>query len=144
MITEWFNESISKDFQILTIDIETENPNNFFLSGIGGVDFCDWIEKFEIGHEFKNITNEMKEFWNYVYKSDETNSSFFRASILKNNRFLISCPGDACEVYTNTDHRHRGGKAYSCHNTDNPVQQLTLLVGVAILSEMAGEEIKGS
>lgn len=55
-----------------------------------------------------------------------------------------SCPGEACGIYPR-DWNLREGRGYefSSHNVDTPAQQLTLLVGLAALHDIARRELPG-
>lgn len=55
----------------------------------------------------------------------------------------VSCPGQACGL--NPAHEPRGdgfGYDFSPHNVDSPMQQLTLLAGLAALHDAARKDIK--
>ena len=65
-------------------------------------------------------------------------------SISKDGRFLLVCPGNACDLAIYPDQVFRGGSElpvrFSCHNLDTAIQQLTLLAGLAKLCELARSE----
>lgn len=53
-------------------------------------------------------------------------------------QFILSCPGNACEIHTENNQRRagEGGDGITCHNLDSGVQQLTLLSGMGALSTL--------
>ena len=60
--------------------------------------------------------------------------------MMKNGRLIMDCPGDACGVYPSEDYlndKEETGYKFSCHNVDNPMQQLTFLAGLAALHDKA-------
>lgn len=64
-------------------------------------------------------------------------SGYYDARLTERGRFSVSCPGDACGLYSDeySSHDGRMGHRFTCHNVDNPGQQLTLLAGLAALSD---------
>ena len=61
----------------------------------------------------------------------------FNAYVQKGH-FIINCPGDACGLHPSDWYAHEGrGYEFSCHNVDSAIQQITLLVGLATLNDMA-------
>ncbi len=66
----------------------------------------------------------------------------FQAYTQGNNGWLnISCPGDRCGLYP-VDCRLDRGYRFSCHNVDQPIQQLTLLASLAALHDLARAAIR--
>ena len=60
--------------------------------------------------------------------------------MMKNGRIIMDCPGDACGVHPSEDYwddKEETGYKFSCHNVDNPMQQLTFLAGLAALHDKA-------
>ena len=60
--------------------------------------------------------------------------------MMKNGRLIMDCPGDACGVNPSEDYggeKEETGYKFSCHNVDSPMQQLTLLAGLAALHDEA-------
>jgi hypothetical protein len=66
----------------------------------------------------------------------------FRGSITHDGRFMLACPGNACDVaiYPDMVYGEDHGADISCHNLDSALQQVTLLCGIAKLSELALQE----
>lgn len=57
----------------------------------------------------------------------------------------ISCPGDACGLHPSGSHIDSGevGYDFSCHNMDNPMQQLVLMAALARFEMNCRKEIEG-
>lgn len=55
---------------------------------------------------------------------------------------MLNCPGNACGIHP-VIHWEEGenGYKFSCHNVDTPMQQLTLLAGLATLHDKARQEM---
>lgn len=72
-----------------------------------------------------------------IYLSDY----YFNATFRKPSLVYLSCPGDACglDPEYNASSKIGEGESYLLvpHNVDNPLQQLTLLMGVAALHDEA-------
>ena len=67
----------------------------------------------------------------------------FHASVDYHNGWLnISCPGNACGLNPTRIEDGDKGYKFSCHNLDTPMQQITLLAGLAALHDRARREIK--
>ena len=78
-------------------------------------------------------------------KVDKYDRYSFRASVDYENGWLnVSCPGDACGLNPANSCGGEDGRGYefSCHNVDSPMQQLTLIAGLAALCDKAKKEIK--
>ena len=58
---------------------------------------------------------------------------------LKNGRLIMDCPGNACGINPDEEWGEKDDRGYkfSGHNVDNPMQQLTLLAGLAALHDEA-------
>ena len=69
----------------------------------------------------------------------------FRAGLSTDGRFHMACPGNACDLSIYPEHlRHNEvWSEFGCHNLDTAAQQLTLLSGLAALSDMARTELSG-
>ncbi len=67
------------------------------------------------------------------------------ARLHSSGRFLLECPGNACDVaiYPDNDFGPEtdGPTQISCHNLDSAMQQLTLLVGLAALHQLAEADL---
>lgn len=67
------------------------------------------------------------------------------ARLHASGRFLLECPGNACDVaiYPDNDYgpNHECPTTISCHNLDWARQQLTLLAGLAALHQLAEADL---
>lgn len=91
----------------------------------------------------EGVINAMREAWRVCTSSKSKFPHDFRGVITRDGRFMIACPGNACDVaiypdmvYGDTD---EFGAGLSCHNLDTCVQQLALLSGLAKLCQLARE-----
>lgn len=67
----------------------------------------------------------------------------FRAYLSDDNGWLCTdCPGDACGIFPSHQRTGDGDRGYefSSHNTDNPMQQLTILASLAVLHDLIRKE----
>ena len=80
--------------------------------------------------------------YNKMLGKDSYNEHSTWAEIAYNNGWLnTSCPGDACGLHPADFSIERGeGYRFTCHNVDNPMQQITLLAGLAALHDKARKE----
>ncbi len=114
------------------------------LSGDISISLCKWLGSFSEGEEISEMVQAMKIAYGYMFgglKSFDEPS--FRAYIRKGGRFTADCPGDACGLHPSDWYIHEGkGYEFSCHNVDTPMQQITLLAGLAALHDKARKEMK--
>ena len=63
--------------------------------------------------------------------------------LFENGRFYLRTIGNACDISTlDGEHRQPGeGHELGCHNLDTPIQQLSLLAGLATMHELAQKNI---
>ncbi|HVM58708.1 MAG TPA: hypothetical protein VMT80_00005, partial [Candidatus Paceibacterota bacterium] len=64
-------------------------------------------------------------------------------SISSDGRFIFNCFGNACDIAMYPEGSPRDAEMpsrFSCHNLDGPIQQLTLLAGVAALFDLISSE----
>lgn len=126
--------------QLFTVDTNTaQEAHGGSLCG----EFSDYLSR-QIADHFVNgnsdiIRQEITEAMKIAYKQlfwSTDGSGYYDARLTEKGRFSVSCPGDACGLYS-AEHSHDGstGHRFGCHNVDNPGQQLTLLAGLAALSD---------
>jgi hypothetical protein len=141
-------EATSGLSQLITLNIMTSKEMGG--SGIGGVwskDFCDYL-RYLYSHKareeqvIQEVVEAMKKVYHHCFNT--LNKSLFddefRVSIKENAWMVIDCPGDRCGVHPSHDPLSDGGCDFSCHNVDSPVQQITLLAGLAVLHDKARED----
>lgn len=69
--------------------------------------------------------------------------SSFETRLEKNGSFLIQTLGNTCDVSTYEAWHRKTGEAHElgCHNVDSPVQQLSLIAGLAALHDVASKAL---
>ncbi len=89
------------------------------------------------------VGGHMRTVWNHIM-GDNLKEYLHecRAHILVDGRFILTCPGDACDVSIYPDLLGHGPSGrnfvqFACHNLDTPYQQVTLLAGLATLCDLA-------
>lgn len=101
-----------------------------------------------VDHQHCVEVTEMAEAMAVVWKKlfgelDNYDKHQLTAWVTNNNGWLnVKCPGDACVLHPADQTGPKKGKGYefSCHNVDNPWQQLTLLASLAVLCDMVRKE----
>jgi len=114
------------------------------LSGEVSLLFKRWL--MSLGNddvELPEVNNVMQTAYKKMYRLTDYDKHSFYAIKRGSGRFITSCPGDACGLnpedwYDDQDK----GYHFSCHNVDTPLQQITLLAGLAKLYDMAKRDIK--
>lgn len=91
----------------------------------------------------QRVIDAMREAWRACSSYETKFPSDFRGTITRDGRFMIACPGNACDVAIYPDMVYGDideyGAGLSCHNLDTAVQQISLLSGLAALCELARE-----
>lgn len=80
----------------------------------------------------------------YTHMAGRVYSDIAFQAVVENNRgwLNVSCPGNACDLNPDShEWKHGEGYEFSSHNVDSPIQQLTLLAGLAALHDWARKEI---
>lgn len=140
IFTELFEKDTSaKNSQLLSFQIICgKGMDGYPISGTYGIDFCNWLMSLPAPHYFDEAIKAMQSVHYHITRRKSGYSWDFQAYIEKNAWLIISCPGDACGIFPEGHSWKPGeGKEYSCHNMDNPWQQILLLVALAVLSDMA-------
>ncbi|MFA5432512.1 MAG: hypothetical protein WC319_06520 [Candidatus Paceibacterota bacterium] len=146
VMMETFNEQTSvKNNQLLTFQLSCgKGMGRFPIWGHYGIDFCSWLNSFGTSyHQFDEVLKEMEDVYLYIYNGEE--GWGFQAYVEEKAWLIISTPGDACGIHPVNDYNWELGRGrdFSCHNMDNPGQQIIILVALAVLSDMARKHIKG-
>ncbi|MCX6760847.1 MAG: hypothetical protein NTZ84_01980 [Candidatus Nealsonbacteria bacterium] len=142
-LTEIFNKKTSeKKYQLMSIRTTCgKKSGRFPIGGSYGIDFCNWLATFPEGHQFSRVVQTMAEVHAHIY-SQEIDFYDFEAYVGSNDWLVIGCPGDACGIHRSDEFWEPGeGKVFSCHNLDNAIQQIELLIGLAVMSDEARKEI---
>jgi hypothetical protein len=143
-------ETSSALFQLLTVTVSTTRDwHGGSLSGMYSVPLCDWLDSLREKRTaniaaIPEMIKAMQSAYRAMLGLTEYEEHYFRASVDYEGGWLnVSCPGDACGL--NPVHMGpKKGKGYdfSCHNVDTPVQQITLLAGLAALHDKARKELQ--
>ena len=137
-------ETSAKTPQLLTVQTCTiADMHGGSLSGIYGIPLVKWLSSFR--GDIPEMVEAMMRAYDYMFKLRGYDKSSFQASVDYDDGWLnVSCPGNACGLNPSSSSGLGGSQGYkfSCHNTDSPLQQLTLLAGLAALHDRARKEIK--
>lgn len=140
-------ESGSGKSQLITVSTITDREmHGGSLSGQFSIGLISWMRTIK---NPKNLLISLKKATIKVFEIMDTRSINgvdhfydyqFRIN-LNDGRLIIDCPGDACGIHPDqTDQNffsEKSGYQFSCHNVDNPLQQLTLLASLATLHDEA-------
>jgi len=140
-------ETSAKIPQLLTVQTMTrEGIHGGSLNGEYGIHLVQWLSSFKQYTAIPEMVKAMQSAYFQMFNYSEFVSREFRASIDNANGWLnVDCPGNACGLHPSDSSygmRKNSGYKFSCHNTDTPAQQITLLAGLAALHDRARKEIK--
>lgn len=138
--------------QLLTVETVTKHDmHGGSLGGSYGVPLVSWLAAKSKGlsRQHHIVLEEMEKAMKIAYshmfgKSSLDEYQRFEAHIDYEGGWLnVSCPGDACGLNPSNSWMPDRDKGYqfSCHNVDNPVQQFTLLAGLAALHDQVRREL---
>jgi len=144
-------ETSSRFPQLMTVFTITEDDmHGGSLGGEYSVELCNWMRSLyqQRGKEYELV--EMVEAMKIAEKEmlgkiNKFNEYHIWARIESESGWLnVSCPGDACGLHPGNSFGPKEGRGYefACHNVDNPMQQITLLAGLAALHDKARREMK--
>lgn len=105
------------------------------LSGTYNQTLIRWLMRLHPGTPLTCMTEAMR-LCHSTQFSENFESREFKASINdKHGSLNIGCAGDACGLHPTLNYRAPSeGYSWSSHNVDSPMQQLTLIAGLAALS----------
>ena len=134
------NSISNKRFQLITVNTVTiRDMHGASLGGNYSKVLVRWLSSFPQDTEITEMSLAMKKVWTKLFnKCDRYEQSHIYAKVAYQNGWLnVNCPGDACGLHpgSNTGFRPNEGYDFSCHNVDNPMQQLTLLAGLGALCD---------
>jgi hypothetical protein len=140
------HETKAKNPQLLQIQTTTHSGvHGGSLSGFYSAPLVRWLTS--LGHPtpIAEVTNAMVVAYGHMFGGlDPYEERECKATVDHEYGGLnITCPGDACGLHPHHNRITRQGLGYqfSCHNVDNPHQQLTLIAGLAALHDRARKEI---
>lgn len=113
------------------------------IAGSYGIEFCNWLNTANDYHQFDEVIQAMWDVHKHIQNDKTDNYRFdFQAYVDKHAWLILTCPGDACGIHPTDYNWEPGqGREFDCHNMDTPIQQIMLLVGLAILYSMAKKYI---
>ncbi|MFA5368543.1 MAG: hypothetical protein WC303_00865 [Candidatus Paceibacterota bacterium] len=144
-MAEIFDGSIStKNNQLLTFKLVCgEGQGHYPISGSYGVEFCNWLNTMPDYYEFKDVILAMWNVHTHIYNRDAAIYCLsFEAHVRSSAWLILSCPGDACGIFPVDSWEPGKGMEFECHNMDTPIQQILLLVGLAVLSDLSKKHMK--
>lgn len=130
--------------QLMTVEtITREGMHGGSLSGEISIPLRKWLISLGDGVNIPEMLQAMKKAYAQMLGVHNFDEFHFRVDVRENGGFIADCPGDACGVHPSSWYMQKEeGYEFSCHNVDNPVQQITLLSGLAALHDKARREIK--
>ncbi|MFC1720655.1 hypothetical protein ACFL0K_00130 [Patescibacteria group bacterium] len=131
--------------QLMTVDLTIEKRSVYgaCIGGKFGIDLVKWMSTFNPNTKITEMIEAMKCAYGQMSGIVPDKYERFLASIDYENGWLnVSCPGNACGLNPSNGNVCAGeGYGFSPHNTDTPLQQLTLLAGLAALHDKARKEM---
>ena len=131
----------AKEPQLLTVTTITDRGNHGgSLQGNYGIVFCNWLDEQKPNHELKEVKASMaKAYSEMMGEISRLDPHGFLAYMQDKGRVTLKVPGDASDLFVeaNTIIENNRGREFYSHNIDTPVQQITLLVGLAKLCDLA-------
>ncbi|MEA3452737.1 MAG: hypothetical protein U9Q96_00085 [Patescibacteria group bacterium] len=131
--------------QLLTIETTTHRGlHGGTLGGRYSKKLVAWLSSLGINVQIPEMIQAMKIAYEHMVTRDISGlRNQFKAVVAYKNGWLnVSCPGNACGL--NPEHHgleKETGYHWDCHNVDGPIQQLTLIAGLAALCDRATEDL---
>lgn len=142
-------ETSSKLPQLLTLETITQHDmHGGEFWGTIGLRFHNYLKTQTEESISQIVVPPMKNAYQKMLGASSSSLSGYRFSVLqwKNGALCINCPGDACGINPQHDAEysieHGHGYKFDCHNGDTPMQQITLIAGLAALHDCARKEMK--
>lgn len=135
-------KSTASEKQLMTVGLTIEKDlHGGLLGGQYGVSLVRWLSE-NVGY-IPKMVEAMKKTYHQMYEKNYFDAIDFRACVENSIGWLsVSCPGDACQLLPSYKGIQPGrGYDFVCHNIDSPIQQLTLLAGLAALYELADKDL---
>jgi len=133
--------------QLITLNTITKSnliQKGYSLSGEISFLLRGWLADVSGRGEIPEVIQAMKVAYQKMSGSFKYHEGEFRMDIWGNGGLVVSCPGDACSFCPNQSDLFDNTKGYKfgSDNVDNPMQQITLVVALAALHDMARKGIK--
>lgn len=138
-------ETSSSLLQLLTVCTATlKEMHGGSLDGEFSRPLCQWLRSLVASGEtnLPVITRAMVMAYGRMFRLKDFYRFSFRADIRGEKGGLCTdCPGDATGIHPSDWYFHEEeGYEFSSHNVDTPMQQITLLAGLAALHDLARKE----
>jgi len=133
------------NLQLLFVETITDkNMHGGSLFGMYSIPLVKWLGSFGKHAIMVEMQEAMKITYFHMFGKDDYLKHEFIAYVADNTGWLnVSCPGNACGLNPQSGYIEKdNGYEFSCHNVDTPMQQITLLAGLAALCDKARKEIK--
>lgn len=139
--------------QLMTLECGVVKERSMHAAPLGGwvsPAFADWVDRIHTERSRIPVIEEaMWRAWNaisaYRVRKERGPNPFmgFSSRFGENGSFFLSCLGNACDISTTEWWEREAGMGHElgCHNLDSPIQQLSLLAGLAALHDIADNEI---
>lgn len=140
------NETTATKPQLLTVQtITLRDAHGGDISGEYSIPLCEWLKRLGERVAIPEMAGAMLiAHRRMLGRPDIYDASSFWASVERNGWLNISCPGSGCGLSPNESTDYGRGCRFSSHNVDTPMQQLTLLAGLAALHDRARRELAKS
>ena len=129
------------DLQLFTLtSISEVGEHGHSVGGYGSPEFLRFLESFSSSCEdqvdLPSVVKVMRKAHSLIYGKVQNFDRF--ACIVRKGQFIIDCPGDACQIHSESDEQFGSdiGNDITCHNLDSSMQQLTLLSGIGEIASL--------
>jgi hypothetical protein len=135
-------ETDSACFQLIKINTETfRDMHGGSLGGSYGIPLVNFLKRLGPNEGIAEMVEAMKIAHQRLFGELKKYSAYdFRVDLSNGRGWLnVSCPGNACGLNSDFDSsfEENSGYDFSSHNVDSPMQQITLLSGLAALCDLA-------
>lgn len=132
------NQTSAIERQLVAINMIAKNgQHGSSISGSFGMEVTEYIKSLNPSNlMISNVNKAMRIAHGHMFTFDEYDNDRIYSEINANN-VSFTVPGNGCGINAalhECNHLQRG-VAFSCHNVDNPLQSLTLVVGITSLTE---------
>jgi len=139
-----YDHDVSTHFpQLITFEA-SGSPKNSAVFGEISIPLRNWLSSNPDHSVVPEAVTAMKDAYMRMFgaRMGLVEEHRFEMRIENNGGLIASCPGDACGIHPeNWNFTEGRGYEFSSHNVDTPMQQLTLLAGLAALHDIARREI---
>ncbi|MEI6420166.1 MAG: hypothetical protein WCO30_00905 [bacterium] len=139
---------LSDKKQLLTLNLIVERgTHGGSLGGDFSPSFINFLKTFDEKHHFESVRIAMTRAYQHMWRPNNPKQDSryerhqFSAWQSLPGNLILDVPGDACGIHPSPDVRkiaENDGCEWTCHNVDSPLQQLTLITGLAAMCDLAG------